>query len=627
MLRYLLFFLRIPLLLSCFDINCFITVMEDSTSISISISKPPTKSSTATSISSESEFFEQAKQAVANVRAAKIQSMAYASAEDIHSITSKKKVSSKAESIGDDDRDDKHLHVEKSQLAQMSLQRQVLTMSALALSVFIGSLDQTIVASSMPAIANYFDALGSVNWIATGFLLASTALQPLYGRMSDIFGRIETLMSGLLVFLVGSAISGAAQSMGMLIGGRVIQGLGASALISLVMVIVSDITIERERAKVTSVFASIWAASSVLGPVLGGVFTESAGGWRWVFYFSLPVGGVAGIFIAVFLRLPRPEGSLMEKLKRIDVVGTFILVVGLVMVLLALSFGGVDYPWKSATVVCLLAFGVVAIGVFVLVEWKVPAEPIMPLRLFQGSRNVGLVLFIQIFVGAALFGPTFYIPIYFSVVDNSSAISAGLYLLPYILPISIVSTAAGFVVSKTGRYRELMWLGGSLLTTGLGLLALLDKGTSTGKTIGLLLLGGCGLGCMLQPLLLALQTAVQPEDMATATTLFVAIRTLGGSIGLAVFQTVLSNSLAPRLTDLTARFPEYGELIQMAADTQSAIHGAKVPPRLTEALVGAYVESLRNVFFSMIPFGGMVLVLSLYTKHIPLRTRMAQKNK
>ncbi|KAJ2013856.1 hypothetical protein GGI06_003710, partial [Coemansia sp. S85] len=156
----------------------------------------------------------------------------------------------------------------------------------------------TIVASSMPAIADQFDAQTSVSWIATGFLLASTAMQPLYGRLSDIFGRIETLMVGLVIFLVGSAVAGAATSIGMLIGGRVVQGLGASALVSLVMVIISDITIERERGKITSIFSAIWAASSVLGPVLGGLFTESRGGWPWVFYFSLPVGAVAGVFIA-----------------------------------------------------------------------------------------------------------------------------------------------------------------------------------------------------------------------------------------------------------------------------------------------------------------------------------------
>ncbi|KAJ1837114.1 hypothetical protein LPJ70_005978, partial [Coemansia sp. RSA 2708] len=386
------------------------------------------------------------------------------------------------------DRDEKNLG-SKSIIGSMTLQRRILTMSALSLSVFIGSLEQTIVASSLPAIAEHYNALDSVNWVATSFLLASTATQPLYGRLSDIFGRIETLLAGLVVFLAGSAVAGAARSMGMLIGGRVVQGLGASALISLVMVIVSDISIERERAKVTSVFAAIWAASSVLGPVLGGVFTQASGGWRWVFYFSLPVGGVAGVFIAAFLRLPRPRGSFAEKLARIDFVGMAVLVGGAVMVLLALSFGGQQHPWTSALVLCLLVFGVLAIAGFVLVEWKVPREPIMPLRLFA-NRNAAIALAQQIFMGASLFGPVFYVPIYFSVVRNSSAIGAGLRLLPFLLPITALSVATGFAVSKTGRYREFEWAGSAILTAGLGLLALFDENVSTGKSIGILVVAG-----------------------------------------------------------------------------------------------------------------------------------------
>ncbi|KAJ2016750.1 hypothetical protein GGI01_000710 [Coemansia sp. RSA 376] len=521
------------------------------------------------------------------------------------------------------DRDDENISTEKSALSQMTLQRQVLTLSAMAMSVFIGSLDQTIVASSMPAIADEFDALPSVSWIATGFLLASTAMQPLYGRLSDIFGRIETLMVGLVIFLVGSAVAGAATSIGMLIGGRVVQGLGASALVSLVMVIISDITIERERGKITSIFSAIWAASSVLGPVLGGLFTESRGGWPWVFYFSLPVGAVAGIFIAVFLRLPRPRGSFRDKLRRVDFAGMAVLVAGIVMALLALSFGGGAYAWSSPTVLCLLIFGIATVGAFVVIEWKIPAEPIMPLRLFR-SRNVGLVLVMQLFVGAVMFGPTFYIPIYFSVVHNSSAIAAGLHLLPYILPITIFSTIAGFVVAKTGRYRELIWLGGSIATVGAGLFVLMDETTTTGKSIGLILCGGAGMGLILQPMLLALQTAIQPRDMATGTTLFVAIRTLGGSIGLAVFQTVQQNKLATLTAKLVSQYPQYKLLIEKAVDSPAVIRAADTPPEITLALIDAYVRALRAVFYASIPFAAMVVVLAIFVRHIPLRTRMTK---
>ncbi|KAJ2447999.1 hypothetical protein GGF42_005268 [Coemansia sp. RSA 2424] len=531
----------------------------------------------------------------------------------------------KKENVADDssDRDNANLGTEKSTLSKMPLQRQILTLAALALSVFIGSLDQTIVASSMPAIAEEFNALSSVSWIVTGFFLASTAMQPLYGRLSDIFGRIETLMVGLVIFLAGSAVAGAAKSIGMMIGGRVVQGLGASALISLAMVIVSDITIERERGKITSIFSAIWAASSVLGPVLGGLFTESSGGWPWVFYFSLPVGAVVGLFIIVFLRLPRPRGSFLEKLRRIDFVGTAVLVSGTVMILLALSFGGNDYAWSSPTVLCLLIFGILVIGVFVVVEWKIPAEPIMPLRLFR-NRNVGLVLAMQLFIGAVMFGPTFFIPIYFSVVHGSSAIAAGLHLLPYILPITVVSTITGFIVAKTGRYREPLWLGGCIATTGAGLMTLLDESTSTGRGIGLIIVGGAGMGFTMQPMLLALQTAIQPRDMATGTTLFIATRTLGGSIGLAIFQSVQQNKLVSAFAALTLKYPQYAGIIAQASNNQAVIRASDTPLELRVELIDAYVRALRAVFYVSIPFAAMILVLGIFIRHIPLRTRMAK---
>ncbi|KAJ2658577.1 hypothetical protein IW148_004622 [Coemansia sp. RSA 1199] len=529
------------------------------------------------------------------------------------------------ESPNDDeagDRDEGNLGSD-SIIGSMTLQRRILTMSALSLSIFIGSLEQTIVASSLPAIAEHYNALDSVGWVATSFLLASTATQPLYGRLSDIFGRVETLITGLIIFLIGSAIAGAAQSMGMLIGGRVVQGLGASALMSLVMVIVSDISIERERAKVTSVFAAIWAASSVLGPVLGGVFTQSSGGWRWVFYFSLPVGGVAGIFIVMFLRLPRPQGSFTQKLKRVDFLGMLILVGGAVMLLLALSFGGQQYAWSSPTVLCLLIFSFVVIAIFVLVEWKVPKEPIMPLRLFK-NRNSGIALAQQIFMGASLFGPVFYVPIYFSVVMNSSPIGASLHLLPFLLPITIVSVATGFAVSKTGRYREFEWVGSAILTVGLGLLVLFDENVTTGKSIGILIVSGIGLGMMMQPLLLCLQTAILPHDIATGTTLFVATRSLGGSIGLSVFQTVQLNQLAKNLVPVYAKYAKYASLIDATVENQAAIYFDSVPADLRLALVQANVKALRSVFYAMIPFGALLFLLSLGLKHIPLRTKMVK---
>ncbi|KAJ1797108.1 hypothetical protein LPJ59_003340 [Coemansia sp. RSA 2399] len=522
------------------------------------------------------------------------------------------------------DRDEKYLDTEKSMLSSMPLYQRVLTMSALALAVFIGSLDQTIVSSSNPAIAKQFNALDSIGWVATSYLLACTALRPLYGRLSDIFGRIETLMTGLVIFIAGSAICGAATSFNMLIAGRVVQGLGGGALLSLVMVIVSDISIERERAKVSSVFAAIWAVSSILGPIFGGLFAESKGGWPWVFYFSIPVGGIAGGFIILFLKLPRPQGSFKEKLKRVDFAGIVVLVGGTVMLMLAMSFGGNSHPWSSPTVICLLVFGTLTLAIFVVIEWKIPAEPIMPLRLFR-NRNTSLTLLEEFFMGAVFYAPVFYLPIYFKAVMNTSSVSSGLHLLPVLLPVCIFSTISGIIVSKTGRYRELSWIGGVLLVVGFYLWTLLDENTTTGQSVGLLLLASIGCGIILQPSLLALQTSIQARDMATGTALYGAIQSLGGTIALSIFQTILVNSLNTQLAPIREQFgSQYADIIDGAMQNQQVIHDAGVPDNLRNALIKAYVVSIRNVFYGLIAFAAMTFLPTLFLKHIPLRTRMAK---
>ncbi|KAJ1953853.1 hypothetical protein GGI12_005923, partial [Dipsacomyces acuminosporus] len=316
-------------------------------------------------------------------------------------------------------------------------------------------------------------------------------------------------------------------------------------------------------------------------------------------------------------------GSFRQKLARVDFLGIAVLVSGIVMFLLALSFGGKEFSWASATVICLLIFGLLVVGIFVLVEWKIPSEPIMPLRLFK-NRNVGLVLGMQLFLGASLFGPAFYVPLFFSVVKNASPISSGLHLLPFMLPISAFAIISGFTIAKTGRYRELMWVGGAVTAVGLGLMSLLSETSGNGKNIGLMILAGVGIGLNLQPSMLAVQAAAEPRDMAAATTLLVAIRTLGGTIGLAIFQTVLQNALQSKLSPLLHQFPQYSDVVLASVNNQGAMHSAGIPVELRTSLIKAYVHALRLVFISMAPFGAMITILTLPAKHIPLRTKMAK---
>ncbi|KAJ1817463.1 hypothetical protein LPJ56_004060, partial [Coemansia sp. RSA 2599] len=444
--------------------------------------------------------------------------------------------------------------------------RRMVVFVSLALTMLLAALDLTIVTTAIPKISEQFKALSEATWIATAYMLTTTALQPLYGRLSDTFGRVPTLISSIVIFIVGSGVCGGANSMGVLIFGRALQGVGGAGLMALVFIIISDVTTEEERPAYLGVLGAVWSVASVIGPVLGGVFSEKVT-WRWAFYVNLPIAGAVLLVVVFFLRLPQPQGSLWTKLKKIDFLGSLVLIGAVVMILLALTWGGKTFPWKSAKVICLLVFGILALGVFMLIEWKTSAEPTVPLRMFR-NRNVSLSVIGQFFMGAAMFTPMFFIPIWYTIVKNSGTISAGLHLLPYLLSISLVSVASGFLVTKTGRYRAMVIAGTALFVVGSGLMVLFDEDINFGKQVGFMLLMGVGLGFNIQILLIVVQTASKTEDMAASTTLFLFMRVLGSSIGVAVMQSVFQNALLPKLAQLIALYPEFAADFMNSVDDQ-----------------------------------------------------------
>ncbi|KAJ1836930.1 hypothetical protein LPJ70_006045, partial [Coemansia sp. RSA 2708] len=282
-------------------------------------------------------------------------------------------------------------------VVEMSAARRVVVFVSLALTMLLASLDLTIVTTAVPKIALEFQALSSATWIATAYMLTTTALQPLYGKLSDTFGRVPTLVSAIAVFMAGSAACGWAPSMGVLIFGRALQGIGGAGLLSLVFIIISDLTTEEERPAYMGVLGAVWSVASVIGPVLGGVFSDRAS-WRWAFWLNLPIAAPVLAIIVVFLRLPLPRGSLWQKLKRVDFLGSLVLIGGVVLLLLGLTWGGKTYAWGSPRIVCLLVFGVVLLGAFIVVEWRVALAPTVPVHLFR-NRNVALCVLSQFFMG------------------------------------------------------------------------------------------------------------------------------------------------------------------------------------------------------------------------------------
>ncbi|RKP14949.1 major facilitator superfamily domain-containing protein [Piptocephalis cylindrospora] len=488
-------------------------------------------------------------------------------------------------------------------------------MIGLMLAVFLSSLDQTIVSTALPTIASQFNSLNDVSWVATSYLLTSTAFQPLYGKFSDIFGRKVMLLFAVSVFTLGSILCGAAQSMLMLIVCRALAGLGGGGIMSIAMIVISDIVSLRDRGKYQGFFGGAFALSSVLGPLLGGVFTDHAS-WRWAFYINIPIAAITIVTTFFFLRLPTPEGSLREKLRRIDYVGTVLLIGAVVLILLATNWGGSAYPWNSGPIIgCYVGGGVLAIA-FIVVEGWFAREPVAPGRFFK-MRDVVINFAALFFLGMSFFSLIFYLPMFFQVLRGDSATTAGLETLPFIGGLLVASIGGGFLVSKTGMLRPFMILGAALLVLGSGLLSSLDVHSNRGKQLGYQVFSGLGIGFVLQTATVAVQASVQIKDMASATALLTFFRSIGGVVGIAIvgaiFNNKLSSGIASRLPNLSA------EEIAKLVNSVEAIHSSA--PDIRDAAVLAYMDAFHLVYTVCIPLAGVAFLLFLC-----LRSKKIVKN-
>ncbi|PIA14073.1 MFS general substrate transporter [Coemansia reversa NRRL 1564] len=504
----------------------------------------------------------------------------------------------------------------------MGLSRLLMTIGVLSLALFIAAVDQTIVATATVKISEEFNSLSLAPWLANAYLLSSTALQPITGKLSDIFGRTQVLLAGIVIFALGSLACALAQSMVVLLVGRAIAGAGAAAIIGLTLVIVSDIVPLRKRGPFMAVFSLVFSASSVIGPLLGGVFTDNVT-WRWIFWLSEPVAGFVIVAIVLLLRLPRQRqgDSMWTKLRRIDYLGIFLLVSGMVAFLMGLTLPGTGHRWVSPEVVACLVVGVIVLAAFFVVEWRFAYDPVVPLRLFR-VRNVAAMMAASFFMGACLFTPIYYIPMFYNVVENTSSTTAGIYLLPFVIGIMITSIGTGFLVMRYGKYRPYMWAGTVICTLGLGLLGLLDRDSSLAIRICFLLIAGLGVGAFIQLSLIAGQAAVPPEDMATTTAVLTFFRSTGSVFGMAVMQAIMSSNLRQTLKTVRGGFFRYNEIISSSLDNPSIIYEPIVPEELREGIINAYMHALHLVFLAMIPFSALMFLSTLPLKHIELARRL-----
>ncbi|MEU9240986.1 DHA2 family efflux MFS transporter permease subunit [Streptomyces sp. NPDC048385] len=485
--------------------------------------------------------------------------------------------------------------------------RTWLVFGGLMLALLLAALDQMIVATALPRIVGELHGLDRMSWAITAYLLTATVGLPVYGKLGDLIGRKGVFQFAILVFAVGSALAGRAQSMDQLIAFRAVQGVGAGGLMIGVQAIIADIVPPRQRGRFMGLIGAAFGLASVAGPLLGGYFTDHLS-WRWCFYVNVPFGLVTLAVITVVLKLPKPRPR-----ARFDVLGALLLAAVSTCLVLLTSWGGTEYEWGSRVILGLGAGAVAATGLFLVVEHHA-VEPLIPLRLFRDSvfNVTGLV---GLVVGVALFGAASYLPTFLQMVDDASATESGLLMLPMMGGIVGASIVAGQLISHTGRYRIYPVLGGGLSVVGMWLLSRLEAGTPRWQYSIWMAVLGAGIGLVMPVLILAVQNSVRPADLGTATSANNYFRQIGGSVGAAVFGTLF----ADRLTDaLHRRLPARAgaRLPDPESLTPQLVHA--LPPALRDAYIRAYADAMPRIFLYLVPVLVLGLLIACFLKERPL---------
>ena len=498
-------------------------------------------------------------------------------------------------------------------------------LSGLMTGMLLAALDQTIVSAALKSIVEDFNGLDHYTWVVTAYLLTSTASTPLYGKISDLYGRRIVFQFAIVTFLIGSFLAGAATDMTQLIATRALQGLGAGGLMALTFVIIGDIVPPRERGRYQGYFGAVWGLSSVAGPLLGGFFSGQdkilgITGWRWIFYINIPFGIAALVITSAVLHIPR-----VKREHSIDYVGALLMVASVSSILLCVSVYGPSRGWSDPLTVITLTSGVLLALLFL--RWESQAtEPILPLYLFK-NHTFNITSILGFIIGAGMFGALIMLPLYLQVVKGDSPSAAGLKLIPLMLGIVSSSIFSGKYITKHGKYKMFPITGTILITTGLLLMITLSTETPFWQLSIFAILIGLGLGLTMQTLVIALQNSIDFKDMGVATTSNTFFRSLGSVFGAAIFGSILTNRVTHYLQSDFANLAQTNpaamkdfdpSILESVTSNTSVLKG--LPEVIQNTVLNSFVNSFHVVFMAAAPLTAIGLICALKLREKPLRT-------
>jgi EmrB/QacA subfamily drug resistance transporter len=489
--------------------------------------------------------------------------------------------------------------------APITPQRRNLIFVAIVLGMLLAALDQTIVATALPTIVADLGDAGHQSWVVTSYLLASTIVTALVGKLGDVFGRKRVFQVAIVFFVIGSVLCGLSQSMAMLVGARALQGIGGGAITVTASALIGEVVPLRERGRYQGILGAVFGVTTVVGPLLGGYFTDYLT-WRWAFWVNVPVS-VLVIFVAA-AAIPALATSTKPV---IDYAGIVLIGLGATGLTLATSWGGTLYPWGSAAIIGLFVGAAAALAAFVWVESRVP-QPILPTRLFA-SPVFTVCCVLSFVVGFAMLGAMTFLPTYMQYVNGVSATTSGLRTLPMVIGMLITSTGSGTLVGKTGRYKIFPVTGTALMALAFLLMSRMTPTTSALVQSIYLVILGAGIGLSMQVLVLIVQNTSNFEDLGVATSGVTFFRTIGSSFGAAIFGSLFSNFLDSRMGAALAASGAPPD----AVSSPGALH--RQPHSVAAPIVAAYSESLTEVFFWAAPVALLGFVLALFLREIPLR--------